>query len=164
MEERADEVWLEKEDYKRMVKAMPIVSVDLIVNDEHGRILLGKRVNRPAANHWFVPGGRLFKRETIAKAVRRISREELGKELAHRRGLGVFHQMYPDNFADDTHDSHYVTFAMSVTSTSSMSLIQGDDQHNEFRWWELRDLMESDEVHSVTKNYFLPAPENRALL
>ena len=156
------DIWLEKEDYQKMVRAMPVVSVDLIINNEYGRILLGKRKNRPAANHWFVPGGRLFKGEDIPTAVRRISMQELGTELVCRRGLGVFHQLYPDNFMDDTHGSHYLTFAMSVVSTSSMSLTLGDDQHHEFRWWELHDLMNSNEVHEITKNYFLPKPENRA--
>ena len=155
------ETWLEKEDYQKMLRSMPVVSIDLIINDEDGRILLGKRNNRPAANHWFVPGGRLFKGEDIPAAVRRISSQELGTELVHRRGLGVFHQLYPDNFTDDTHGSHYVTFAMSVASTGSMSLAQGDDQHNELRWWKLHDLMESEEVHELTKNYFLPQPKNR---
>tara|TARA_Y100000996_G_scaffold281652_1_gene222251 strand:- start:25 stop:513 length:489 start_codon:yes stop_codon:yes gene_type:complete len=158
------DTWLDTEDYKKMVKAMPIVSVDLIINDDHGRILLGKRKNRPAANHWFVPGGRLFKGETIPDAVKRISYNELGTELVHRRGLGVFHQMYPDNFSGNTYGSHYITFAMSATANNCISLNAGDDQHEELRWWKIRDLMEAEDVHSVTKNYFHPTPKNRAFL
>ena len=61
--------WLSKDDYQKMLQAMPVVSVDLIVSDETGRVLLGKRNNRPAAGTWFVPGGRLLKGEDIAHAV-----------------------------------------------------------------------------------------------
>jgi colanic acid biosynthesis protein WcaH len=33
------------------------VSIDLIVRDADGRVLLGLRNNRPARDWWFVPGG-----------------------------------------------------------------------------------------------------------
>ena len=137
-----------------MLRAMPVVSVDLVINDEEGRILLGKRNNRPAAGSWFVPGGRLLKGEDIASAVRRISAQELGIEMNHERVLGVYHQRYPDNFADDSFDSHYVTFPVSVVAVGSIKL-RSDDQHEELRWWNVEDLMEAGDVHEVTKNYFL---------
>lgn len=137
-----------------MLRAMPVVSVDLVVNDEAGRILLGRRKNRPAAGSWFVPGGRLLKGEDIASAVRRISTQELGIEMVHERVLGVYHQRYPDNFADDSFDSHYVTFPVSVVAVGSVEL-RNDDQHEELRWWSVDDLMEAADVHEVTKNYFL---------
>ena len=157
--------WLPKEDYQKVLKTMPVVSVDLIINDEEGQVLLGKRRNRPAANTWFVPGGRLFKYETIQNAVKRISRQELGCELEYGKGLGAYHQIYPDNFADDTHGSHYITFAISIASTISSKLeLHKDQQHEEFRWWPIYELIESDDVHKVTKNYFVPEPTNRAFL
>lgn len=145
-----------------MLRAMPVVSVDLIVNDEHGQVLLGKRRNRPASGYWFVPGGRLFKREDLDTAVRRISRQELGQELALVRVLGVYHQRYPDNFQDDSYDSHYVTFAVSVVAIEARPM-GGDDQHEEFRWWQVEDLMKSQKVHELTKNYFSLTPEDQIL-
>lgn len=149
-----EQTWLPTEDYRKMLRAMPVVSVDLIINDEAGNILLGKRKNRPAAGSWFVPGGRLLKGEDMVDAVKRISNQELGKELVHERVLGVYHQRYPDNFSDDSFDSHYVTFPVSVVATGSLTLIS-DDQHDELRWWKLEDLMQAEDVHKVTKNYFL---------
>lgn len=149
-----EQTWLSSDDYRKMLRAMPVVSVDLVVNNEVGCILLGKRNNRPAAGSWFVPGGRLFKGEDIASAVRRISTQELGIEMNHERVLGVYHQRYPDNFADDSFDSHYITFPVSVVAVGSMKL-RSDDQHKELRWWNVEDLMEAVDVHEVTKNYFL---------
>ena len=150
----AENTWLPTEDYRKMLRAMPVVSIDLIINDEAGRILLGKRKNRPAAGSWFVPGGRLLKGEDMVSAVRRISKQELGREMVHERVLGVYHQRYPDNFADDSFDSHYITFPVSVVAVGSLEL-HSDDQHDELRWWRLDDLMKADDVHKVTKNYFL---------
>lgn len=148
-----DTTWLSTEDYRKTVQAMPVVSVDLIVSDETERVLLGKRKNRPAAGSWFVPGGRLLKGEDIANAVRRISAQELNEEMRHAEVLGVCHQRYPDNFADDSFDSHYVTFFVSVPVRSWLCLCP-DDQHEEFRWWSVQDLLEAEDVHEVTKNYF----------
>ena len=157
------QTWLEREDYRKMLRAMPVVSVDLVIYDEAGRILLGRRNNRPAADSWFVPGGRLLKGEDIASAVRRISMQELGIEMDHERVLGVYHQRYPDNFADDSFDSHYVTFPVSVVAAGSTKLCS-DDQHEELRWWVLEDLMKAHDVHKVVKNYFLgDATEDRIL-
>ena len=157
-----DNTWLSSDDYDTMLRAMPIVSVDLIVNNERGRVLLGKRRNRPAAGHWFVPGGRLFKGEDIDAAVRRISRQETGQELAHVRTLGVYHQRYPDNFRDGSYGCHYVTFAVSVVATGSGEM-SGDDQHEEFRWWDVEELMASRDVHEVAKNYFSLSPKDKIL-
>ena len=48
---------LSKEDYLRVVRDAPLVSVDLIVRDAQGLVLIGLRQNRPAQGSWFVPGG-----------------------------------------------------------------------------------------------------------
>lgn len=148
------QTWLSEEDYRKMLRAMPVVSVDLVVHDEAGCILLGKRNNRPAAGSWFVPGGRLFKGENITSAVKRISTQELGKEMNHELVLGVYHQRYPDNFADDSFNSHYITFPVSIVAPKSLKLCN-DEQHEELRWWSVEDLMKASDVHEVTKNYFL---------
>jgi len=43
---------------------------------------MGRRINEPAKDNWFVPGGRIFKNEDLKDAFRRICQEELGIELA----------------------------------------------------------------------------------
>ena len=62
----------------RIIEFVPLVSIDLILKDRQGQVLLGKRANRPARGYWFVPGGRIRKNEKIADAISRISRSELG--------------------------------------------------------------------------------------
>ena len=145
--------WLSKKDYQTALRSLPIVSVDLIINNNEGQILLGKRINEPAKNRWFVPGGRLFKYETIPEAVKRISFQELGQQLEYGKGIGIYHQNYPNNFADNSHGSHYITFAISIPITTPL-IISGDDQHEEFRWWPIYELMSSNQVHEVTKKLF----------
>ncbi len=46
-----------------------------------GRILLVKRVHKPAAGYWSIPGGRVEKGETLEEAVRREMLEECGVDV-----------------------------------------------------------------------------------
>lgn len=52
-------MFLSQEDFATVVRSTPLISIDLIVENERGEFLLGKRTNRPAQGFWFVPGGRV---------------------------------------------------------------------------------------------------------
>jgi len=69
---------LDNGTFKTIVATTPLVSIDLLVRDTEGNILLGKRVNRPAQGDWFVPGGRVLKDEPIEQAYTRLLKIELG--------------------------------------------------------------------------------------
>lgn len=59
---------LSAEKFLSVVNMTQIVSIDLIVKNDKGQILLGKRKNSPAKGFYFVPGGRLFKMKPSKKA------------------------------------------------------------------------------------------------
>jgi len=145
---------LNDSDFLRIVEATPLVSIDLIVRNGQGEVLLGRRTNRPAQGMWFVPGGRIRKNERVADALRRISRRELGVELAEAKLLGVFDHIYPDNFlgAPDV-NTHYVVLGMEAPWPNGAS-VTTDEQHDEFRWWTAAEILASDKVHENTKAYF----------
>ena len=128
----------------------PIVAIDLIVNNEEGKILLGKKNNT-----WYVPGGKLNMNETFPYAVRRISLANIGKELEYKSGLGVYHQMYPQ------HNLHYITFAVSVIAPKQ-SLENLTIKYNDTKWWNIEDIVKASDVHEMTKNYFVSEPRNLA--
>ncbi len=50
--------WLDRDTFKTIIDTTPLVSIDLLLRNAQGQILVGKRVNRPAQGFWFVPGGR----------------------------------------------------------------------------------------------------------
>ena len=141
-------------DFLRIVEATPLVSIDLILRNERGEVLLGRRTNKPAQGLWFVPGGRIRKNERVAEALRRISTRELGLEISQAKLLGVFDHLYPDNFlgARDV-STHYVVLGMEAAWPPGAS-VQADDQHDEFRWWTAVEILASDAVHENTKAYF----------
>ncbi len=145
------------EQFLSIIDATPLVSIDLIISNQQGEVLLGKRVNKPAQGYWFVPGGRIRKNETIAAALKRISTVELGFEITEQeaRLQGVYDHIYEDNYAArEGINTHYVVMGMSVALPEGQS-IASDLQHSEMRWWSPQDLLHSEEVHQNTRNYFL---------
>ena len=90
---------LEYELFKTIVKHTPLISIDLVIRKDKGEALLGQRLNRPAKNYWFVPGGRIFKDESFEDAFKRITFEELGVQtsLGEAIFLGVYEHFYYDN-------------------------------------------------------------------
>ena len=79
-----------------IIKATPLVSIDLVIRNPTGKVLLGKRINRPAKGYWFVPGGMIIKNETIGHALKRISKAEVGLDLSTEapRLLGAYDHIY----------------------------------------------------------------------
>ncbi len=139
-----------------VVARAPLVSIDLIVHDAAGRVLLGWRRNRPAQHSWFVPGGVVRKDESLDAAFARIAAGELG--LALRRCdaqfVGVFEHRYPDNFAGVVSiTTHYVVLAHRVL-VDALPERPGDDQHGAFRAFAPREACADADVHPYTKAYF----------
>jgi colanic acid biosynthesis protein WcaH len=147
---------LPAEDYLEVVRNAPVLSIDLIVLNPRGEVLLGWRNNRPAAGCWFVPGGRVLKGERLAQAVVRVARDELGLELAPGEAefVGPFEHFYDDNFADAPDvPTHFVVLAHRIRTSDALDA-PADEQHARFRWWPPPELLEADDVHPNTKAYF----------
>lgn len=85
-------------EWRTIVSNVPLASVDLIIED-NGRILLGRRENKPAKGESFVPGGTVLKNEQLQDAVHGLAREELGVPVTIRQRLGTYEHFYvlPDD-------------------------------------------------------------------
>jgi colanic acid biosynthesis protein WcaH len=143
---------LSEELFKRVVASTPLVSIDLIVRDTQADILLGKRVNRPAKDFWFVPGGRVLKDETIEQAFTRLLEAELGMGKTSACFKGIYQHFYKDNFSEENFTTHYIVMAYEVVFTSDMVSLPFA-QHHDYRWFSETDLLNHDEVHIHTKWY-----------
>jgi len=154
------------EDFKIVVKNTPLISIDFIVrNEDTEGILLGKRVNKPAFGYYFTLGGRVLKDESIEKAQKRIFKNELGFDLNQiPKFLGIFEHFYNDSFVDDNISTHYVNMGYEINI--SQSLINQfenlpKEQHSYYKWFSLKELLNSNEVHKYTKDYFSKIGENK---
>jgi colanic acid biosynthesis protein WcaH len=141
--------------FKQVVDATPLVSIALVVRDAAGRVLLGKRNNRPAQGFWFVPGGRIVKNERLADAFKRLSKNELGLELYKEQAnyLGLYEHFYEDSIFTDI-STHYVVNAFEVI-VGAADLDLPDEQHNDYRWFDEAELLQDETVHLHTKWYFM---------
>ena len=98
-------MWLTGDTFRTVVASTPLVSIDLVVQDAEGAVLLGQRLNRPAQGFWFVPGGRIMKNETLDAAFRRLTADELGRPF---EGCEARLLELPDPATPDLVDRHGV--------------------------------------------------------
>ncbi|BDB25635.1 GDP-mannose mannosyl hydrolase [Cupriavidus sp. P-10] len=147
---------LNQDDFLSVVRTAPLVAIDLVVAEPGGRILLGRRRNRPAQDTWFVPGGRIRKDERLDDAFRRVAVDELGLDMprAAARLLGAFEHFYPDNFAGAPGiGTHYVVLAYAL-QVPGMALAAPPDQHSEYRWMTPAQILADEAVHDNARAYF----------
>ncbi|UAX03696.1 GDP-mannose mannosyl hydrolase [Proteus terrae] len=146
---------LDEQAFKLVVASTPLVSIDLIIRNSKGQILLGLRTNRPAQGFWFVPGGRICKDETFERAFQRLTKVELGEEYSLKQAqfLGTYQHFYKDNFSEDHFSTHYVVLGYELELDIELSSLP-DEQHNHYQWWEVENLLASEQVHINTKAYF----------
>ena len=144
---------LSSTDFKMIVKSTPLVSIDLIVRDSEGNLLLGKRTNRPAKGFWFVPGGRVLKDESFESAFKRLIKEELGLNTAESKFKGIYQHFYDDNFSSDDFTTHYLVLAYEINFNGDLALLPLD-QHSTYKWFSESELNTSEQVHKHSKWYF----------
>jgi len=146
-------MFLEKKLFSDIVKNTPLISIDLIIENEEGQFLLGKRVNEPAKDFWFVPGGRIYKNETLDNAFRRIVQEEIGLDITREEAVfyGLYEHFYENNVFNTKFGTHYIVLAHK-TKVSKMPNV--NSQHSAYQWFAKDELLNKIDVHKYTKDYF----------
>lgn len=151
-------MWLAADTFRSVVASTPLVSIDLVVQDARGDILLGQRLNRPARGFWFVPGGRILKNESLDAAFERLTLAELSQAFgrSQARLLGVYEHFYRDSvFGAEgvAPDTHYVVLGYRLVLPAGQRLAPPRAQHDRYRWWSIRAMQDSAEVHPNTRAY-----------
>ena len=137
--------------FKTIVDSAPLVSIDILVRKDN-KFLLGKRVNKPAQGCFFSIGGRVGKNEAIDNAMIRIAKNELNIELKSTpEFIGVFEHFYDDGIYENV-STHYVNLAYELEVDGLTGL--PTEQHSEYKWFTIEELLNSDQVHLYVKDYF----------
>lgn len=146
--------WLDAATFKMVVTATPLISIDLLVQNEQGEFLLGLRNNRPAQGYWFVPGGRILKNETLDTAFRRLTREELGTELERGQASfkGLYEHVYDDSVFGPSPATHYIVLAHYLQVAQETIRIS-PEQHCQSQW-VTPEAMNTLNIHRFTWDYF----------
>jgi len=145
---------LDTQTFKTVIENTPLVSIDLCLMCD-GQLLLGKRNNVPLKGEWFTPGGRIQKNEAWQDALLRIAKVELGlggiavKDFAL---MGVWDHFYSNSALDQNTSTHYVNLP-HYAEFKSKPQITLDDQHCEFKWFELSEAYNDEKFHLYIRNY-----------
>ena len=142
---------LDDQIFKTVVDSAPLISIDILIK-KGNKILLGKRINKPAQGYFFSTGGRINKNESIDNAMARVALNELNIELESiPKFIGVFEHFYDDSIYENV-STHYVDIAYEYEVKEIPDL--PTEQHSEYKWFTIDELLESKQVHKYTKDYF----------
>jgi len=148
-------------DFSAACAALPLVSIDLVLTNTQGELLLGLRNNAPARGCWFTPGGRIRKNEPQADARLRVAHDELGLPAAvmdRAIPMGSWDHFYPDSAFDPQVSTHYVNLPLWLALTQGeeqqLRLPQGDgEQHARWQWLALDQAAVDASVHAYVQVY-----------
>ena len=142
---------LDDATFKTIIDSTPLISIDILLKKDN-KVLLGRRINKPAQGYFFSTGGRINKNETIDSAMVRIVKNELNIELKFMpEFIGVFEHFYDDSMYEDV-STHYVNLAYEYEVEEVLNL--PTEQHNEYQWFTVSELLKSKQVHKYVKDYF----------
>ena len=124
-------MWIEENEYREIVKKIPIACVDLIVRNINGEVLLLRRNDEPARDEWWFPGGRVYHGESRYDAAHRKLLEECGLQadkMTEWKTLDVL--LYS---AKENRKIHSIsTFYLVIVSNQELSL----DSHTSKAMWK----------------------------
>ncbi|MCW8108054.1 GDP-mannose mannosyl hydrolase [Alteromonas ponticola] len=148
-------MYLDTDTFSTVLKSTPLISIDLLVQNQQNQFLLGKRSNQPAKNYWFVPGGRIYKNESIGKSFDRIAKEEFGTcfSIENAKLLGLFEHFYANSVLSESISTHYVVIAYKLEVDQLVD--PPDVQHTAYKWFSKNELLRCNDVHHYTKAYIV---------
>lgn len=149
-------MFLKRDIFANIIEHAPLVSIDLVVINKNNQVLLGQRLNRPAKNYWFVPGGRIQKNESLSNAFLRLTKEELGVEININQAklIGPFDHFYEDNVFGESFSTHYVAIGYKILIDEDLDELPKDIQHSSYKWFDINHIEDNLEIHRHTKLYF----------
>ena len=115
-------------------RLVPLVNVDLLINDESGATLLTWRDDEDYGPGWHVPGGIIRYKETAEARIRATARAELGAEVEFdAEPIGVGQWIEPEK----RRRGHFVSllYRCRLVSAPSEELRQrGAPRHGQWAW------------------------------
>lgn len=129
--------------YREILSRMPIACVDLMVTNPEGNVLLVKRNNLPAKDHWWFPGGRIFYREARRDAVQRKLAEECNLASETIEELGT-HSLQLE-IDDGSGIAHSITTVYRVRVAASHGLRL--DSQSRAACWQSAGLWLGETLH-----------------
>lgn len=137
--------WLDQVNFDLMKKEIVFACVDVLICDEDGRVLLGRRTE-PTVNDWWLFGGRMSVGETFQDTAKRVLKRELDlDDYTWDVVLGHYLLDYPEY-----HQTHFlIAPKVTVTVGTNSAVIdyhKARASHSEVRWFTSEEML-SMEFH-----------------
>ena len=121
--------YLSDEEFYSIYSKVPRLTIDLLIQNEKGT-LLALRSIEPYLGEWHMPGGTVYKEETVEGAAARIAKRELGLTVSVKKSIG--HMEFPNEMRAGN-DIHTISIVVPV------EILGGELQHDggaeELRWF-----------------------------
>ncbi|MFA7657994.1 MAG: NUDIX domain-containing protein [Candidatus Gastranaerophilaceae bacterium] len=88
-------------------KTTPLVNVDLLIQDENGRILFAWRDDKYCGQGWHLPGGILRHKETLEERLQKTALSEIGTEVDFDPVPLTFNQFISNELNER---NHFISF------------------------------------------------------
>lgn len=122
--------WIPQEKWDHIRKLVPIATVNAIITWNpiitNAKVLLVHRVNSPAKNEWWIPGGRIQYGESLLKALIRKVKEETGLSVDTAKLANISASVWPEVHAID------ITFLVTVKNGP----IKLNDESDNWGWFK----------------------------
>ncbi len=135
--------------FEFVTRVTPMINVDLLIKDEHGRILLSWReayLGHSAG--WHIPGGIIRYKEDAATRIRKVAETEIGAEIQFEPEPVAIHQIICDH---DTR-GHFISllyrcFLSSDFNPENIGLTTRDQGY--LKWHEVcpENLVQVQEIY-----------------
>lgn len=121
------------EKYTEIISVLPILCVDVVIQNIQGEYLLVKRINEPKKGHWWPVGGRVLKGETIKEAVIRKIKEETSLNVKTVQPIGYFELITDANPFNLPFQYHTVSIVF-VAAIEDHQKVKLDKQSAEWKY------------------------------
>ena len=113
--------------WTKIREVIPTVCVDLVILNKDKQFLLCKRKENPAKNQWWIPGGRIFKDESILECAIRKGKEEVGLDVQIDKFLSL-----EETIMDGVHTINIVLLA----HCEGEQRVKLDNTQSTYRWFD----------------------------
>lgn len=118
-----------RNEYRKIVRKIPILCVDMLIEMAPGEYFLVKRRNYPLKGLFWIPGGRVLKGEMMEAACKRKAKEETGLDIQIVKELGYYEEVFEKSpFGIPIHTLSVVFLARPISS-----VIKLDSQSSDFK-------------------------------
>ena len=110
------------DDYTRIINVLPILCVDVVIQNPRDEYLLVKRASEPLKDQWWVVGGRVHKGETMEQAAIRKVKEEVSLDIKNLRLIGYYEEIFRENSFNLKSGLHTISIVFSTVVDESQQV------------------------------------------